>query len=322
MKKILIYAAMLIIAVSCSGCSNKKNEEETIIFGDIDFDAETVEISKPQNGTPKPYIVGNNYLNLLQEGLFTETDNYYFYIINYNNENYLIKENKKTSDKEKIYKGNIRNIFVVDEWIYGIINEPLDEYMITMDFYGNNIYKSQIFKSNIRTMISNGEKIYFTVDASNIIDHQLKTGIYSCNMDFSDIKTEKQTYDMLSQVDLITIDNGYILFTETNEAKNVDNFIYINLDKNELPVINNGELITYRKDLKNIIGEKYNIYGLNLYKNFLYAAINNGTTGYVLKLDIQNNTYELIEKKDAKYIYTSENGIVVYDGKYFSRMEE
>lgn len=319
-KRFLIITAIFIIAVIISGCSNDKTDE-TIVFGDIDYNAETVEIKRPHNGAAENSIQGCNYLNLLQGGYFAENDENYFYSIKYNNECYLIKENKKSKKKEKIFDGNIRNLFVINDWIYGINNQQTTECMITMDLNGNNIFKSEIFKQNIRTMISDGEKIYFTVDASNIIDSKLKTAIYSCNMDFSNIQIEKETYDLLSQIDLITIEDGKIFFTETNSAKSINNFVYVNDKIENYPIIINGSYIGNIESIKKIIGNKGSVLGMNYFQDSIFAITQNDGMYLLVKYNLKDGTIQQQEITEQKNIYITSNTFVCYDGKYFHKME-
>lgn len=320
-KRLLTITAIFFIAVILSGCATNK-DEETIIFGDIDYNAETVEIKRPHNGHSQGSIQGNNYLNLLQGGYFAENDEYYFYSIEYNNDFYLIKQSKKSKEKEKIFEGNVRNLFVINDWIYGINNQQTSECMITMDLDGNNIFLSEPFKQNIRTMMSDGEKIYFTVDASNIIGSKLKTAIYSCNMDFSNIQIEKEAYDLLSQIDLITIDNGKIFFSETNSAKDIDNFVYVDDKKENYPIIINGNYFANAESLKNIIGNEYNILSINYSNNKIFAIAENNNVYFIFKFNLEDETIQKKEISEQENIYITSNEFICYDGKYFHKMEE
>lgn len=319
-KRFLTITAIFFIAVILSSCTTNK-DEETIIFGDIDYNAETVEIKRPHNGHPQGSIQGNNYLNLLQGGYFSENDEYYFYSIEYNNDFYLIKESKKSKEKEKIFEGNVRNLFVINDWIYGIDNKQTSECMIAMDLDGNNIFLSEPFKQNIRTMMSDGEKIYFTVDASNIIGSKLKTAIYSCNMDFSNIQIEKEAYDLLSQIDLITIDNGKIFFSETNAAKDIDNFVYIDDKKENYPIIINGNYFANVESLKSVIGNEYNILSINYSNNKIFAITENNNIYFIFKFNLKDKTIQKEEISEQKNIYITSNEFICFDGKYFHKME-
>lgn len=317
MKKNRTLMLIIFLSLFLQGCANT---EESIAYGDIDFSAEEIEITKPKNGIASENIVGNTYLNLLQNGLFAENNDFYFYIINYNNENILIREDKVTNNKEKIFIGNIRNLFIIDNWIYGVENNISTENMIVMDINGNNIFRSIDFKKEVRTMISDGEKIYFTVDASNLINNEFNSGIYSCNMDFSELKTEKQTENSCSQVDLITKYKSKIIFNETYSAKDVDNFVFSEIEKKEYPLLMDENIYTIDNNyISELLGLQASIITLNENDDTIFISLKSNNNYYILIL--KNNEYELLQQEEEiSQIYVLSNDVIIYDGKYFRRL--
>lgn len=321
-KKKVIYKFYTLLIFLCCLFLISCKKEEPIIYGDIDTEVKTVEIKKPKSINSNGNIIGNTYMNLLQGGLITEDEDNYYYIANYENENYLIKENKNTQNKEKLFKGNLRNLFIINNWIYAIENLNNNEQMIVMDIYGNNIYNSSGFKKEIRTMISDGEKIYFTLDASNLINMELKTAIYSCDMDFNNIKTEKLANNVKSQIDLLTIDKNKIYFNETYNSETNKKYIYVNISKDNFPIIENDDIQIANTDfINNKIGENLQFISINKDNKYIYLSAFNNKKNYIILYDINTDTYKKLET-DSKIlnIYILED-LICYDGNTYFKLK-
>ena len=351
MKKTIIYIkkylAIFIMAFVLSGCSNKQ-QEESIVFGDIDFDAEVQEIVKPKSTITSKNILGTSYLNLLNGGKFSENEEYFFYNIIYDNEHYLIRENKNNNKKEKIHIGNIRNIFIIDNWLYGIKTEKDNtEKMIAMDIDGNNIYESMSFENKVRTMVSNGEKIYFTVDFRDGIKTTFESKIYSCDLDFSNIKILSTGRGNASQLDIVTIENDIIYycketfyegelekyFSESYDSEIIDAsskhgkfYLLENINYTDYPIIYNNDVYLLDKQTLLSLGidDNYFLKSLNLKDNILYILLNSEEKSILLLYDLEKTENPIINKieyNDLKEnIYITENYVIIYDGIYYRKL--
>lgn len=321
MRKIILSLILLSCCMFLISC--KKEKEESIIYGDIDINAKTIEIKKPKSIDSSSNIIGNTYINLYQDGLITENEDYYFYVINYENETYLIKEHKLNKEKTKIYKGNLRNLFIVNNWIYSIENLINNEKMVVMDVDGNNIYTSPEFKKEIRTMMSDGNKIYFTLDASNLIGMTISTAIYSCDMDFNNITQEKLASSMYSQIDLLNINNNKIYFNETYKAESDEKYIYVDSAKNNYPIIDNDNIKTINFNfLYSILDDNFNINTFNIDDEYIYLSITQNNENFIIKYNIKSSDFEKI-KTDTKIIsiYILED-LIGYDGEFYIKINK
>jgi hypothetical protein len=320
-NKIIVLGLAVIMGLS-TGCEKTvEDTEEEIVFGDIDFDAEETEIVRPHSIVKSNYIVGTTALNLMQGGYFCESDDYLFYVINYNSEDYLVRVNKNTDEKDRIYKGTIRNLFIFDNWVYGIETEGSIERMITFDVNGNNVYKSDDFKYTVRTMMSDGERIYFTVDASNLLGNSINTAIYSYAMDFTDLKTEKETYNTFSQIDLLNIYNGRYYFYEESSAEDEDNFIYLSATKESQPVFYNGRIYVFDSiQIENLTGCEYKVNAVNMLDDIVYISVSD-EKNHIMKLDLSEGTYETndVENK-VTGIYSYSDGLIYQEDNYFEKI--
>lgn len=327
-KKSLLLMAILTIAINFSSC-RKEQKPEDIVYGEIDFDVEEVKPKKPNNLQPSNELIGTTYLNLLQGGLFCEDDENLYYVITYNKEKCLVKENKESSEQNIIYTGEIRNIFVINGWIYGIIKNYPCEQIIVMDIDGYNMRYSDLYKKEIRTMMSNGEKIYFTVDASNIIYEEeisssLHTGIYSYDMDLTNLQTEKLTDSLTSQVDLISIIDGYILFNETNGASSNGKFESVEIPISEKPIIYNDNVYVLDDDfISDIIGHYTEIKAKNMINDCLYFSIYENGKNFIFCFNINTREHHLFEiEKNIIQIYETSDGVLLYDGTTYMMRKE
>lgn len=323
MKKFLNFLAVALVSACIFGCGNNK-EEESIVYGDIDFDAEVVEQVKPKQIEKSSEIVGTTTLNLINGGIFCEDDENLYYVIQYDFEKYLVKQNKKTNELSKVYIGELRNLFVVNNWIYGIEGNDAFEHMIVMDLYGNNIIKSNDFKNGIRTMMSNGEKIYFTVDAINLIGGT-NTAIYSCDMDFSNIAIEKSAVSIASQMDIITITNDKIYFHDSYYSTDDDVFKYTTLELSDFPLVIDGKLYSLDEELKQLLNEqgiKTKTY--NIKDDYIYIVMKgDGNKNYIVKKSF--STDEITSKeydKDIDAIFAYSGGIMIRSNNKFERMDD
>lgn len=309
-------AFIAILACLLTACGAEPSEEETIIYGTIDENAEVVEQVRPPKKEQTTEIVGNTYLNLLNGGLFCEDEDYWFYVIEYQNEKYLVRKDKDTDDVVKIFKGDIRNLFTIDGWVYGIVHEPSYEYMITMDSWGNNIFRSQDYKYEVRSMISDGGRIYFTVDASNRNGANLSTSIFSCNLMFEDIIDEKKTANVQSQVDVITIKNGYIYFNETYRANDIGRFKEIPVNKREKPIIQEDYIVFDNNSVSETVGEAQEVISVNTYDG-KYYIISKGVSSFLIEVGDEVKTQKYEKGQEPEYLYESKEGLISYkDGKY------
>lgn len=309
-------AFIAILACLLTACGVEPSEEETIIYGTIDENAEVVEQVRPPKKEQTTEIVGNTYLNLLNGGLFCEDEDYWFYVIEYQNEKYLVRKDKDTDDVVKIFKGDIRNLFTIDGWVYGIVHEPSYEYMITMDSWGNNIFRSQDYKYEVRSMISDGGRIYFTVDASNRNGANLSTSIFSCNLMFEDIIDEKKTANVQSQVDVITIKNGYIYFNETYRANDIGRFKEIPVNKREKPIIQEDYIVFDNNSVSETVGEAQEVISVNTYDG-KYYIISKGVSSFLIEVGDEVKTQKYEKGQEPEYLYESKEGLISYkDGKY------
>lgn len=309
-------AFIVILACFLTACGTEPSEEETIIYGTIDENAEVVEQVRPPKKEQTTEIVGNTYLNLLNGGLFCEDEDYWFYVIEYQNEKYLVRKDKDTDDVVKIFKGDIRNLFTIDGWVYGIVHEPSYEYMITMDSWGNNIFRSQDYKYEVRSMISDGGRIYFTVDASNRNGANLSTSIFSCNLMFEDIIDEKKTANVQSQVDVITIKNGYIYFNETYRANDIGRFKEIPVNKREKPIIQEDYIVFDNNSVSETVGEAQEVISVNTYDG-KYYIISKGVSSFLIEVGDEVKTQKYEKGQEPEYLYESKEGLISYkDGKY------
>lgn len=309
-------AFIAILACFLTACGTEPSEEETIIYGTIDENAEVVEQVRPPKKEQTTEIVGNTYLNLLNGGLFCEDEDYWFYVIEYQNENYLVRKDKDTDDVVKIFKGDIRNLFTIDGWVYGIVHEPSYEYMITMDSWGNNIFRSQDYKYEVRSMISDGGRIYFTVDASNRNGANLSTSIFSCDLMFEDIIDEKKTANVQSQVDVITIKNGYIYFNETYRANDIGRFKEIPVNKREKPIIQEDYIVFDNNSVSETVGEAQEVISVNTYDG-KYYIISKGVSSFLIEVGDEVKTQKYEKGQEPEYLYESKEGLISYkDGKY------
>lgn len=309
-------AFIAILACFLTACGTEPSEEETIIYGTIDENAEVVEQVRPPKKEQTTEIVGNTYLNLLNGGLFCEDEDYWFYVIEYQNEKYLVRKDKDTDDVVKIFKGDIRNLFTIDGWVYGIVHEPSYEYMITMDSWGNNIFRSQDYKYEVRSMISDGGRIYFTVDASNRNGANLSTSIFSCDLMFEDIIDEKKTANVQSQVDVITIKNGYIYFNETYRANDIGRFKEIPVNKREKPIIQEDYIVFDNNSVSETVGEAQEVISVNTYDG-KYYIISKGVSSFLIEVGDEVKTQKYEKGQEPEYLYESKEGLISYkDGKY------
>lgn len=309
-------AFIAILACLLTACGTKQSEEETIVYGTIDENAEVVEQVRPPKKEQTTEIVGNTYLNLLNGGLFCEDEDYWFYVIEYQNEKYLVRKDKDTDDVVKIFKGDIRNLFTIDGWVYGIVHEPSYEYMITMDSWGNNIFRSQDYKYEVRSMISDGGRIYFTVDASNRNGANLSTSIFSCDLMFEDIIDEKKTANVQSQVDVITIKNGYIYFNETYRANDIGRFKEIPVNKSEKPIILENYMVFDNKSISETVGEAQEVISVNTYDG-KYYIISKGVSSFLIEVGDEVKAQKYEKGQEPEYLYESKDGLVSYkEGKY------
>lgn len=309
-------AFIAILACLLTACGTKQSEEETIVYGTIDENAEVVEQVRPPKKEQTTEIVGNTYLNLLNGGLFCEDEDYWFYVIEYQNEKYLVRKDKDTDDVVKIFKGDIRNLFTIDGWVYGIVHEPSYEYMITMDSWGNNIFRSQDYKYEVRSMISDGGRIYFTVDASNRNGANLSTSIFSCDLMFEDIIDEKKTANVQSQVDVITIKNGYIYFNETYRANDIGRFKEIPVNKREKPIILEDYMVFDNNSVSETVGEAQEVISVNTYDG-KYYIISKGVSSFLIEVGDEVKAQKYEKGQEPEYLYESKDGLVSYkEGKY------
>ena len=309
-------AFIAILACLLTACGTKQSEEETIVYGTIDENAEVVEQVRPPKKEQTTEIVGNTYLNLLNGGLFCEDEDYWFYVIEYQNEKYLVRKDKDTDDVVKIFKGDIRNLFTIDGWVYGIVHEPSYEYMITMDSWGNNIFRSQDYKYEVRSMISDGGRIYFTVDASNRNGANLSTSIFSCDLMFEDIIDEKKTANVQSQVDVITIKNGYIYFNETYRANDIGRFKEIPVNKSEKPIILENYMVFDNKSISETVGEAQEVISVNTYDG-KYYIISKGVSSFLIEVGDEVKAQKYEKDQEPECLYESKEGLVSYkEGKY------
>lgn len=309
-------AFIAILACLLTACGTEPSEEETIIYGTIDENAEVVEQVRPPKKEQTTEIVGNTYLNLLNGGLFCEDEDYWFYVIEYQNEKYLVRKDKDTDDVVKIFKGDIRNLFTIDGWVYGIVHEPSYEYMITMDSWGNNIFRSQDYKYEVRSMISDGGRIYFTVDASNRNGANLSTSIFSCDLMFEDIIDEKKTANVQSQVDVITIKNGYIYFNETYRANDIGRFKEIPVNKREKPIIQEDYIVFDNNSVSETVGEAQEVISVNTYDG-KYYIISKGVSSFLIEVGDEVKAQKYEKGQEPEYLYESKEGLISYkDGKY------
>lgn len=309
-------AFIAILACLLTACGAQPSEEETIIYGTIDENAEVVEQVRPPKKEQTTEIVGNTYLNLLNGGLFCEDEDYWFYVIEYQNEKYLVRKDKDTDDVVKIFKGDIRNLFTIDGWVYGIVHEPSYEYMITMDSWGNNIFRSQDYKYEVRSMISDGGRIYFTVDASNRNGANLSTSIFSCDLMFEDIIDEKKTANVQSQVDVITIKNGYIYFNETYRANDIGRFKEIPVNKREKPIILEDYMVFDNNSVSETVGEAQEVISVNTYDG-KYYIISKGVSSFLIEVGDEVKAEKYEKGQEPEYLYESKEGLISYkDGKY------
>ena len=300
-------AFIAILACLLTACGTKQSEEETIVYGTIDENAEVVEQVRPPKKEQTTEIVGNTYLNLLNGGLFCEDEDYWFYVIEYQNEKYLVRKDKDTDDVVKIFKGDIRNLFTIDGWVYGIVHEPSYEYMITMDSWGNNIFRSQDYKYEVRSMISDGGRIYFTVDASNRNGANLSTSIFSCDLMFEDIIDEKKTANVQSQVDVITIKNGYIYFNETYRANDIGRFKEIPVNKSEKPIILENYMVFDNKSISETVGEAQEVISVNTYDG-KYYIISKGVSSFLIEVGDEVKAQKYEKGQEPEYLYESKIG--------------
>lgn len=309
-------AFIAILACLLTACGTEQSEEETIVYGTIDENAEVVEQVRPPKKEQTTEIVGNTYLNLLNGGLFCEDEDYWFYVIEYQNEKYLVRKDKDTDDVVKIFKGDIRNLFTIDGWVYGIVHEPSYEYMITMDSWGNNIFRSQDYKYEVRSMISDGGRIYFTVDASNRNGANLSTSIFSCDLMFEDIIDEKKTANVQSQVDVITIKNGYIYFNETYRANDIGRFKEIPVNKSEKPIILENYMVFDNKSISETVGEAQEVISVNTYDG-KYYIISKGVSSFLIEVGDEVKAQKYEKDQEPECLYESKEGLVSYkEGKY------
>lgn len=309
-------AFIAILACLLTACGTEQSEEETIVYGTIDENAEVVEQVRPPKKEQTTEIVGNTYLNLLNGGLFCEDEDYWFYVIEYQNEKYLVRKDKDTDDVVKIFKGDIRNLFTIDGWVYGIVHEPSYEYMITMDSWGNNIFRSQDYKYEVRSMISDGGRIYFTVDASNRNGANLSTSIFSCDLMFEDIIDEKKTANVQSQVDVITIKNGYIYFNETYRANDIGRFKEIPVNKSEKPIILENYMVFDNKSISETVGEAQEVISVNTYDG-KYYIISKGVSSFLIEVGDEVKAQKYEKGQEPECLYESKEGLVSYkEGKY------
>lgn len=309
-------AFIAILACLLTACGAESSEEETIIYGTIDENAEVVEQVRPPKKEQTTEIVGNTYLNLLNGGLFCEDEDYWFYVIEYQNEKYLVRKDKDTDDVVKIFKGDIRNLFTIDGWVYGIVHEPSYEYMITMDSWGNNIFRSQDYKYEVRSMISDGGRIYFTVDASNRNGANLSTSIFSCDLMFEDIIDEKKTANVQSQVDVMTIKNGYIYFNETYRANDIGRFKEIPVNKREKPIILEDYMVFDNDSVSETVGEAQEVISVNTYDG-KYYILSKGVSSFLIEVGDEVKTQKYEKGQEPEYLYESKEGLISYkDGKY------
>lgn len=313
LKKLAFIA---ILACLLTACGAESSGEETIIYGTIDENAEVVEQVRPPKKEQTTEIVGNTYLNLLNGGLFCEDEDYWFYVIEYQNEKYLVRKDKDTDDVVKIFKGDIRNLFTIDGWVYGIVHEPSYEYMITMDSWGNNIFRSKDYKYEVRSMISDGGRIYFTVDASNRNGANLSTSIFSCDLMFEDIIDEKKTANVQSQVDVITIKNGYIYFNETYRANDIGRFKEIPVNKREKPIILEDYMVFDNDSVSETVGEAQEVISVNTYDG-KYYILSKGVSSFLVEVGDEVKTQKYEKGQEPEYLYESKEGLISYkDGKY------
>lgn len=313
-----IFALIAVLACFLCACGKEPYQEEPIIYGTIDEDAEIVEQIKPPKKEQTTEIVGNTYLNLLNGGLFCEDEDYWFYVIDYQNEKYLLRKDKKTDDVIKIFKGNIRNLFVIDGWVYGIVHEPSYEHMIVMDSWGNNIFRSQDYKYEVRSMISDGGRIYFTVDASNRNGMNLSTSIFSCDLMFEDIIDEKKTDNVQSQVDVLTIKDGYIYFNETYRANDSGRFKEIPVNKREKPIIiGPDKYIAFDNSfISNMVNEAQEIISINVFNDKIFI-VSKGISSFIVEIGDETKAEKYKEGQHPEILYESRKGLISYrDGKY------
>jgi len=322
-NKLILLLVVALAATSIFGCSIVQ-KDEPIIYGDIDFDAEVIEQSRPKTLDPHDETVGNTYLNLLNGGYFCESEKDWYYVVLYNGEKYLIKQDKDSNDTVSIYHGDIRNIFVFNGWIYGIVRNGSQEYMVVMDVYGNNQRISKKYMNNIRTMQSNGNKVYFTVDQRNITGMSLSTAIMSCDMDLSNDTVEKTVSNINSQVDIIAIYSGLIYFNETYGGNNAGYYISIDQSVEEYPIIYNDKIFTFNDYvISEIIGRQASVSCANKHKNTVYIAANYNSEEYLISYNLDNReaAFERTESKiDAIYEYSE--GIVIYSNGKYERMKK
>lgn len=312
-----IICIFIVLFIFYKNTENKKQED--IVYGDIDMDAEVIEQVRPHPINKKTHTYGNTYLNLLNDGTFVETDKYYFFVVKYDMEKYLIRMNKNNEEVVRIFCGDIRNLFIVEDWIYGIVNDGLDEYMISMDIDGNNQYFSSRYKNNIRTMQTDGDKIYFTVDQKNIIGMYISTAICQCNMDLSGEQAVKQVEKEMSQVDIIAIKDAKIYFNESYGCKNkVDNFCPIDIKKEQYPVFIEDKITAFNSSIcSEIVGEKVEMNSVNMHNDCFYISAY-GDKNYLISYNAETNEslYEIYKEKIDK-IFEYNDGIIIFsNGKY------
>lgn len=328
MKKIiLITAGIIILAVSFILAISlmKPEEQEEIVYGDIDFDAEVITPAKPASGEPQKNTIGTTYLNLMNKGLFCETDDYYYFVIKYDMEKYLVRRDKETDETVKIYQGDIRNLFACNGWLYGIVNDTT-EHMICMDFDGNNQYISDRYINNIRTMQTDGNKIYFTVDQRNITGPTIHTAICQCNMDLSNMEAVKTTDNELSQIDIVGIKDGNIYFTEScGVPKQVNQFIPIYRPLSEYPIIfnNMNEWIFNDSVCSMIVNEKVAFNCLNVYDKCIYISASNEEKNFLISYDMESKECGFEEyENEIDQIYEYSKGIILFSSGRYERIEK
>ena len=195
--------------------------------------------------------------------------------------------------------------------------------MVVMDVDGNNIYTSPEFKKEIRTMMSDGNKIYFTLDASNLIGMTISTAIYSCDMDFNNITQEKLASSMYSQIDLLNINNNKIYFNETYKAESDEKYIYVDSAKNNYPIIDNDNIKTINFNfLYSILDDNFNINTFNIDDEYIYLSITQNNENFIIKYNIKSSDFEKI-KTDTKIIsiYILED-LIGYDGEFYIKINK
>lgn len=320
---IAIIAAVYLLTIKES--NNNKKIEEPIIYGDIDFDAPIVSPKKPESMEAQDSTQGTTYLNLMNNGLFCETEEYYYFVIKYDSEKYLIRRSKENDENTKIFKGDIRNLFAVNGWIYGIVNEDTNECMIAMDYDGNNQFVSSRYLNNIRTMQTNGNKIYYTVDQRNVLGMSVATAICQCNMDLTNEEPIKTVSNQLSQVDIIAIQDGQVYFNETFEgASQADIFIPVDVSLEQYPVFNNATITVFNNSVCSmILNKNITMNCLNKHNDIIYISAYDSENNYLIEYNIKTkeSSYKNYENKIDE-IFEYSKGIVLYSNGKYERIEK